>query len=157
MLGRDASWLRLRWRIEGAAKLVVPAFAGKGRADGLWKTTCFEAFLRPSGGDAYVELNLSPSERWAAYDFRSHRDGMIERPFPHEPQCTMRTGEQLAIFDAAVPVAGLPNEKCALGLCAVIEEEGGHISYWALAHPQSGPDFHDPACFTAELAPPAAA
>jgi len=155
VIGLDANWLRLRWRIEGAGKLVVPPFAGKGRADGLWKTTCFEAFLKPSGSDAYVELNLSPSERWAAYDFSGYREGMAERPFPREPECTMRAGEQLAIFDAAIPVGGLPELPCALGLTAVIEEEGGVISYWALAHPDGKPDFHDPACFALTLEPPA--
>lgn len=157
VLGSDANWLRLRWRIEGAEKLVVPPFAGKGRADGLWQTTCFEAFLMPEGGPAYLEINLSPSERWAAYDFASYREGMVERPFPHEPQSAMRAGEQLAIFDSSIPLAGLPKDACALGLCAVIEEEGGRLSYWALAHPEGEPDFHDPSCFTATLASPPSA
>lgn len=156
IIGHDANWLRLRWRIEGAGKLVVPPFAGKGRADGLWQTTCFEAFLRPEGGDAYVELNLSPSERWAAYDFARTREGMAERPFPREPECTMRQGTGMAIFDAAVPVGGLPRLPAALGLAAVIEEEGGVLSYWALAHPAEKPDFHHPACFALALDPPAA-
>lgn len=155
--GIDRTWLRLRWRIEGAGKLVVPPFAGKGRADELWKTTCFEAFLKPVGGEAYVELNLSPSERWAAYDFTSYREGMVERAFPREPACTMRVGSSFAIFDAAVPIDGLPPLPCDLGLCAVIEEEGGVLSYWALAHPEGKPDFHHPACFAARLEPPAAA
>ena len=155
VIGIGDGWLRLRWRIEGCARLVVPPFAGKGRADGLWRTTCFEAFLRPPSGTAYVELNLSPSERWAAYDFTGYREAMAERPFPREPACTMRTGQSLAVFDAAVPLAGLPLPPCALGLSAVIEEEGGHISYWALAHSGEKPDFHDAACFTALLeAPP---
>jgi hypothetical protein len=155
IIGHDANWLRLRWRIEGAGKLVVPAFAGKGRADELWKTTCFEAFLRPAGDEAYVELNLSPSERWAAYDFSGYRENMTERPFPREPECTMRLGTGLAIFDAAVPVRGLPELPCDLGLSAVIEEDGGVISYWALAHPGERPDFHHRACFAARLEPPA--
>ena len=157
-IGLDANWLRLRWRIEGAGRLVVPAFAGKGRADELWRSTCFEAFLRPqsdAGADgAYVELNLSPSQRWAAYDFTSYRSGMAERAFPREPVCTPRIGQDLAIFDAAIPIGGLPELPCAMGLCAVIEEEGGNLSYWALAHGGDTPDFHHPACFAATLAPP---
>jgi len=157
VIGYDANWLRLRWRVEGAGKLVVPPFAGKGRADGLWATTCFEGFLKPDGGEAYVELNLSPSERWAAYDFASYREGMAERPFPREPECTMRVGSSFAIFDGAVPAAGVPLPPSALGLSAVIEEEGGTISYWALAHPDGKLDFHDPACFAARLEPPAGA
>ena len=82
VIGLEADWLRLRWRVEGSGALVVPPFAGKGRADELWRTTCFEAFLRPVGGESYVELNLSPSERWNAYDFDRYREAMSERPFP---------------------------------------------------------------------------
>ncbi|HBR83499.1 MAG TPA: hypothetical protein DD861_04765, partial [Erythrobacter sp.] len=97
----DANWLTLRWRIEAAHDLVLPGFAGKGRADGLWQTTCFELFLRPDGGTAYHEFNLSPSERWNAYRFSAPRDGMSEWPMPRDAVCTMRPGGKFAIFDAA--------------------------------------------------------
>ena len=153
----EADWLRVRWRIDGAQMLVVPRFAGRGRADELWRTTCFELFLKPLGGEAYCELNLSPSERWNAYDFDGHRQGMRERPFPHEPECTLRQGSTFAIFDAALPLAGLPGQDCALGLAAVLEEEGGVKSYWALSHPEGEPDFHAPACFAVALPAPEAA
>ena len=154
IIGADDHWLRARWRIEGTQQLVVPPFAGKGRTDELWQTTCFELFLKPLGGEVYLELNLSPSERWNAYDFDSHRTGMRERPFPHEPECTLRQGSHFAIFDAAIPLAGLPDHDCAMGLCAVLEEKGGIVSYWALAHPAGKPDFHAPACFTLALPAP---
>ena len=154
IIGADANWLRVRWRIEGSQQLVVPAFAGKGRTDQLWRTTCFELYLKPLEGEAYCELNLSPSERWNAYDFDSYRAGMRERPFPREPECTIRQGSSFAIFDAAIPVAGLPSSDCAMGLCAILEEQGGTISYWALAHQEGKPDFHAPACFAAELPAP---
>lgn len=154
IIGRDANWLRVRWRIEGSQRLVVPPFAGKGRADGLWQATCFELFLKPEGGSAYVELNLSPSERWNAYDFAAYRWDMQERPFPREPESTLRLGSSFAIFDAAIPVAGLPDAACEMGFSAVIEEQGGAMSYWALAHPDARPDFHAPACFAAALPAP---
>jgi hypothetical protein len=157
VIGADATWLRVRWRVEGAQRLVVPPFAGKGRSDDLWKTTCFELFLRPGEGAQYIELNLSPSERWAAWDLANPREGREDRPFPREPECTMRQGSSFAIFDAAIPRAGLPNEDCAANFCTVIEEQGGALSYWALAHRGDRPDFHDPACFTATLAAPGAA
>ncbi|MFT4026546.1 MAG: DOMON-like domain-containing protein [Novosphingobium sp.] len=153
----DAQWLRLRWRIEGAGQVVLPPFAGKGRADGLWKTTCFEFFLRQPGSEAYVELNLSPSERWQAYDLAGYRSGMAERPMPHEPACTARVGQSMTIFDAAVPIAGLPPLPWRYGFSAVIEEAGGVISYWAIAHPEGKADFHSPACFAGELAAPSRA
>lgn len=153
----DANWLRLRWRIEGAEQVVLPSFAGKGRADGLWNTTCFEFFLQRPGAEAYLELNLSPSERWAAYDFASYRAGMSEHPLAHEPTCTVRVGQSMTIFDAAVPSAGLPALPWRYGFSAVIEEEGGAISYWAIAHPEGKADFHASACFVGELAAPSAA
>ncbi len=153
VIGWDEAWLRVRWRVEGAQGLVVPAFAGRGRADELWRTTCFELFLRPQGAEAYVEFNLSPSERWAAYDFISYREGMAERPASREPDCTMRQGSSFAIFDAAIPRDVLPGLPAAANFAAVIEEEGGVFSFWALAHPHVKPDFHDPSCFTATLAP----
>jgi hypothetical protein len=48
----------------------------------------------------------------------------------------------------------LPAMPAAANFTAVIEEQGGVKSFWALSHPDAKPDFHDPACFTAELAPP---
>lgn len=154
VIGRDAEWLRVRWRVEGSQALVVPPFAGRGRADELWRTTCFELFLRPGGGDAYAEINLSPSERWAAYDFSAYRGGMAERAASREPDCAIRRGSSFAIFDAALPLDLVPAGHCAANFTAVIEEAGGVLSYWALAHPAAKPDFHDPACFVAELGPP---
>ena len=154
VLSIGEAWVRLRWRVDGVTKLVIPKFGGKGRADGLWNTTCFEAFTKPPGGDAYTEFNFSPSERWAAYEFASRREGMEERPMVREPDCTMRVGLATAIFDAAVPRISFPDPPASVGLCAVIEEEGGVKSYWALRHGGDEPDFHDPACFTANLGPP---
>jgi hypothetical protein len=154
VIGFDDNWLRLRWRLDGAQQLVVPPFAGKGRADGLWQTTCFELFLMPGQGPSYSEFNLSPSERWAAYDFAAYRQGMADRDVEREPQGTMRLGSSFAIFDAAVPVSAIPAGDSRMNLTAVIEEQGGVTSYWALAHPADKPDFHDPACFVATLAAP---
>lgn len=157
IIGRDANWLRLRWNVLGAARLVVPAFAGKGRADGLWKTTCFELFVMQGEGPGYTEFNFSPSERWNVYDFTARRDGMSERPMPREPECTMRKGSDMAIFDVAVPVSGLPEGPWRCSFTAVIEEEGGVKSYWAFSHKGEAPDFHDPACFELAVAAPSMA
>ena len=83
--GDGDGWLHLRWRIEGSAGLVMPPFAGQARADELWRTTCFELFCRRPGEGGYVEINLSPSEQWAAYDFTGDRDGMADRELRRAP------------------------------------------------------------------------
>lgn len=148
------NWLQLRFSLEGTAALVVPPFAGKGRADGLWQTTCFELFVRQPGSDAYAEFNLSPSERWAAYDFSGYRAGMTERAMPRDPDGALRRGRNMAIFDAAIPLAALPPLPWDYALTAVIEETGGRKSYWAVRHPDGPADFHHPACFAGALAAP---
>jgi len=153
ILGFDEHWLTLRWKVDGASRLVLPPLAGKGRADNLWQATCFEAFIQPAGEEGYAEFNLSPSERWAAYDFDRYREGMRDRAVPRQPDCTIRKGTAVAFFDASIPRAGLPQLPWRVGLSAVLEETGGTKSYWALAHSGEKPDFHDPACFVLSLGP----
>ncbi|MFC0203142.1 DOMON-like domain-containing protein [Novosphingobium soli] len=160
ILGFDTKWLQLRWILRGAERVVVPPFAGKGRADGLWQTTCFEMFVQPAGeaeGAGYAEFNFSPSERWNAYAFSAPREDMRERALARDAVCTWRGGSDMAIFDAAVPASGLPLPPWRCGFTAVIEEEGGIRSYWALAHGSPAPDFHDPSCFVQEVAAPSGA
>lgn len=147
------SWLQLRWRIEGSTRLVLPVITHKERADNLWQTTCFELFSKPEGGETYSEWNFSPSRQWAAYDFASRREGMRDREVIQMPDSVMRTGPSFAIFDVSIARSSLPQTVCNIGLSAVIEEEGGVKSYWALKHPASKPDFHHPACFAATLDP----
>jgi hypothetical protein len=150
------NWMKLRWRIEGAQDLAVPRFAGRGRADGLWQATCFELFMKNGDEAGYNEMNFSPSERWAAYAFSGYREGMRDLPLDRKPVCSMRRGGGIAIFDAEVPLTGLPQLPWRAALTAVIEEAGGTKSYWSLAHPPGRPDFHDPACFAATVAAPEA-
>ncbi|MFC3096482.1 DOMON-like domain-containing protein [Alteraurantiacibacter palmitatis] len=146
-------WLQLRWRVEGAARVILPPFAGRERQDGLWQATCFEMFVQPAGGTAYAEYNFSPSEAYAAYDFATWREGMAERPLSHAPVISPRKGIGLFLFDVAIPLADLPALPAALSLTCVIEEEGGAKSYWAMDHGRSPqPDFHQAACFAASLA-----
>ena len=147
-------WLTLRWRVSGVGALAIPPLAGRGRADGLWETTCFELFVQHGEGPAYAEFNLSPSERWAGYDFTGYRAGMRQRKLPRAPVCSWRAGSAFSLFDAAIPLGGLPELPAAFGASAVIEEADGTKSYWALNHTTGKPDFHDPACFTARLPAP---
>ncbi len=151
----NPNWLRIRCRIDGCDKLVLPRIAGKSRADGLWKTTCFELFLQTQRDEAYVEWNFSPSRKWNAYSFTRYREGMNELSIPRAPDSQVHRGSKFTLIDVAIPRAALPTGDCSIGLSAVIEENDGAISYWALAHAsEEKPDFHDPACFAAKLPAP---
>jgi hypothetical protein len=146
--------LRLSYRLKGRiGDLLVPGRAEPERTDALWRRTCFEAFLREDGREAYVELNLSPSRQWAAYRFETHRCGMSQLALP-PPKIEVRQDGGRLTLDADVD--GLPHGAWHLGLSAVIEERDRSISYWALAHPPGRPDFHHRDCFRAELPPPMA-
>ena len=125
------------------------------RREGLWKTTCFEAFLMPGEGPEYVEFNFAPNEDWAAYAFSGRREGGHELAI--EPPTFWHyngRGDVQALVNLHGVGMFAIDEPVKLGLSAVIEDRRGKLSYWALAHNGEAPDFHDPACFTARLAAP---
>lgn len=131
--------------------LVLPPASEPARKDGLWRHTCFEAFLRPLPGEAYCEFNVAPSNEWAAYRFDGYRSGMRDATGIASPRIETQSGG--ARFDLRVSLElDLPgNAPWRLGLAAAIEEVNGRLSYWALAHPPGKPDFHHPDCFALEL------
>src|SRR5216683_2046943 len=43
------------------SRVRVPLSGAGGRADALWKHTCFEAFVAPADACGYHEFNFSPS------------------------------------------------------------------------------------------------
>lgn len=148
----------VRYRVDGIGALVLPAFSGRGRQEELWQTTCFELFAA-GPGTAYREFNFATSGRWAVYDFDARRSGMREFNPTTMPEITAQSGDRLLAVTATISARDLLGGEQAMfdraGLTVVLQEEGGVKSYWALAHGNDRPDFHDPACFTARLAAPA--
>jgi hypothetical protein len=119
------------------------------RADDLWQTTCFEAFLKVEGEDAYREWNFAPSGQWAAYDFTGYRDGRTDAEVK-EPY--IRVEDNLTWWTLGATIGVETERNWLLGLSAILEETDGARSCWALAHAPGKPDFHDPGCFAARLA-----
>jgi hypothetical protein len=132
-------------------RFIIPEPAEPERAEDLWQTTCFEAFLRREGNKSYREWNFAPSGQWAAYEFKGHRKGRSNADISSPPYIRMEDNFTWWALGATFAVdAGQPWQ---LGLTAVLEEKGGTKSYWALAHPPGDkPDFHDAVCFAARLA-----
>src|SRR5687768_3950280 len=82
----SATVLQFRYLVRGNIdELVIPPPAPPLRANNLWRTTCFEAFLTPVERPGYVELYFSPSSQWAAYDFSAYRQGMVQAALPAPP------------------------------------------------------------------------
>jgi hypothetical protein len=151
--GDDRSTLKLQWHVAGAPALLIPPLATGQRADELWRTTCFELFIRESGQESYIEQNFSPSRAWAAYRFNAYRAGMARADVAAPRIRSAVKGDSFLLSVTAD--LGCPAQDCHLGLTAVIEEVDGTKSYWAVAHPSEGPpDFHHPDCFALTLAAP---
>jgi hypothetical protein len=132
-----------------ASRFLIPEATEPARAEHLWQTTCFEAFLRVPGADSYREWNVAPSGQWAAYDFASQREGRTDADVA-APYIRIEDNFTWWAFGATIAVDA--ETHWALGLSAILEEQDGTKSYWALAHPPGDkPDFHDPACFVGHL------
>lgn len=140
------------------AALSIPSKAIPSRADGLWHTTCFELFARLENQQAYLEFNLSPSGKWAAYRFADYRDGMRTIAPGEKPAILYERGEYGHALQADIDLSKLPGDiyeaPLCLGISAVIEDASGAKSFWALRHPEGKPDFHHRDCFSLKLAPP---
>ena len=150
--GHQAGRLELVWRLTGDLDaLVLPeARESRRRCDGLWQTTCLEAFWGFAGQDAYWELNLAPSGDWNLYRLCHYRGPLapVALEVPPAWQIRRTAGElevavELDLGEVAgggeLGAAGLPLE---VSLTAVIEQVGQGVSYWALAHTGAEPDFH---------------
>jgi hypothetical protein len=145
---------QFEFELRGAACVLWPAPVAPERADLLWKTTCFEAFLQPEDQAGYIEFNFSPSGRWAAYGFESFRVGMRHAAMAQAPIITFVSDGDRATLSAAVPVLPVDLDgvtRLKLGLTAVIESVDGALSYHALTHPSPDPNFHNASGFTLDV------
>jgi hypothetical protein len=137
-------------------RIRVPPMGPPARADALWKHTCFEAFIAAgAAGGLYYELNFSPSRQWAIYRFNAYREGMSPTDVTTPPALAVRHfGDHLEI-DATIALADLKDLGTArtlkLAVSAVVEDDSGNLSYWALKHAPAKPDFHHPDGFVLEL------
>lgn len=148
--------LALTYALKGdLSRLRIPPPRPPRRADHLWQHTCFEAFISMKGDSAYHEFNFAPSGEWTAYAFRRYRDGAPLAEEEPAPKIAVRRAEDSLELDAVIGPDRLPTiqplTRLRLALSAVVEEEGGMLSYWALKHPPGEPDFHHPQAFALEI------
>jgi hypothetical protein len=122
--------------------LRIPTVTDAGRADGLWRHTCFEAFLRGDDAPAYREMNFSPSGRWQAYGFTGYRNGGLLESAPAPSLTRNESPDRLTLTCRLSPPLLPQGRKLELALTAVIEAADGTLSYWSLNHAPGAPDFH---------------
>lgn len=140
--------LELSYRLDGdLSRARIPSPLVPKRVDGLWCHTCFEVFVGSADRSDYLEYNLAPSGHWQAYAFNDYRQN--RRLLSAEsPSVKCFGARRRFVLQARIrlPTAAGPGGSC-LGLCAVLEDKNGGLSYWSLRHSLGAPDFHDPATF----------
>ena len=155
-VARKDGLLLLGYRLSGEIPaLRLPEPRPPVRTDGLWRHTCFEAFIGHAGATEYWEYNFSPSGAWAAYHFTAYREGMAPLMKGAPPMLRLRTTEDHVDLDVTVDLSWLIRSASGvglkLGLSAVIEDRAQVLSYWALKHPAEKPDFHHADGFVIDL------
>jgi len=149
---RSGIW-RLDYRFVGdPERIVLSSSAASGFAEGLWRHTCAEAFIAGAGG-AYREFNFSPDGRWAIFDFAGERQRVAALSTPARgPEISWRRAGDALRLTVDLPAEPWPAGRGRrAGFCAVVEEAGGRLSYWALAHAADRPDFHKLHTFVGSL------
>lgn len=147
--------MKITFHLDGDVdKLHIPPSCPPRRGDQLWSHTCFETFVAPAGRSSYYEFNFAPSGEWAAYAFSGYREGgpldLVRGPAIAVRLTTARLElETLVTLDELDGVA--PEAPLRVGVSAVIENQDGTLSYWALRHPPGRPDFHHPDAFALEI------
>ncbi len=144
--------LTLTYSLEGdVSRMRLPSPCPARRADGLWRHTCFEAFVALDAEPAYLELNFSPSGEWASYAFSAYREGMAAAD-TGAPTIAVERGASGVTMNAAICLTELRGGAPArVALAAVVEETSGDLSYWALEHPPGKPDFHHARGFALQI------
>ena len=150
--------LHITYRLNGdVSEIRIPSVRVPRIGTQLWEHTCFEAFIAVQGQSAYHEFNFAPSGEWAVYAFLGYR-----KRGPHvsemvPPRIAAHSTKNRLVLDTLVRLDGLSasyrRASLRLGLSAVIEASDG-LSFWALRHLASKPDFHNADGFTLLLEPP---
>lgn len=148
--GKD---LQLEFRLGDPSKLVLDSLRSHAgteafRADGLWNSTCFEAFWGIPGDLGYWELNLAASQpKWNLYRFSNYR-----QPAPPEESrdfelinweatstslvCLLRGKEKLPALEAS--------------LCVILRTAQA-THFYSSNHAGAEPDYHLRKSFTLHL------
>lgn len=154
-IARRGATLDLRYELRGdvaAVRLPGPA-CRPGRRHGLWEETCFEFFLAPQNSPRYWEFNLSPAGHWNVYSFQEYRLGMQEEPAIASLPAAIRRKPDELVLALKVEVAGIIplGQPLVATIAAVIQGQDFGITYWALTHTGSRPDFHRREAFIIRL------
>lgn len=132
------------FRLHGEISAIkIPTQAVPVREDFLWKTTCFEIFWQPDGDKWYREFNLSPSSKWACYDFDDFRLNSRDGPVEAIAVASAHSSEELIL---RASISSELADPAQVALNAIVEDLKGNIQFWALKFAEGEAEFHSEVC-----------
>jgi hypothetical protein len=142
-LSYDGRCLDLLYRVTPASRLRVPeAVLDPMR---LWAHTCFEVFFAPGDGPAYIEWNVSPTGQTARFEFARYRERT--RVVDDDTAVDIARRRDRLEVRARIELPTGWNRAC-LAPTAVLVDDAGTTTHWAVRHPAAEPDFHHRDGFT---------
>ncbi|MEO0925872.1 MAG: DOMON-like domain-containing protein [Cyanobacteria bacterium J06643_13] len=136
--------LQIEYNLKGQELVIVPQAAPPVRQFDLWEHTCCEFFLGILNSSKYWEFNLSPAGHWNVFRFDNYRQNIAEEmAFERLPFKVSKLGEVLQLrLQLDLDKIMTAEQSLNVGITTVIEDRAGKLSYWALSHPGTEPDFH---------------
>ncbi|MFA6238695.1 MAG: hypothetical protein WC635_15275 [Bacteriovorax sp.] len=148
-LNQNSDSLFISYRIRAGFDLIDcgSGTPKKERITGLWEKTCFELFVKNESGQ-YVEFNFSPNFEWNCFYFNKKGDALSEWSKMRAPATDILFSEDHFLHFSVIKKDLFPDgffdseHSLSVGITAVIKEKTGALSYWALSHADSRPNFH---------------
>ena len=147
-LKQNLSVLTLQYSLIGNhTTLILPSSKkSPSHKEGLYRHTCFEAFVGGGKTDKYTEFNFSPSGDWCAIFFDNYRKPSnqqgVEKPNKLLLSPLTLTENSLNL-KVVIDLSALKTPPLKLGLSTVLEHSDNSLSYWSLSHGNEKADFHN--------------
>lgn len=111
----------------------------------LWEKTCFELFIK-NEKEEYIEFNFSPVFEWNCFYFKKKGDPLTEYGPMQRPAIEVLLSKDHFLIFIEIKKEFFPpaflNGAMSAGISAVIKDKTKSLSYWALTHCDSRPNFH---------------
>ena len=113
----------------------------------LWEKTCFEFFIKNKLGN-YIEFNFSPTFEWNCFYFEKKGDPLKEWEKMNYPIMDVLLSIDHFLLIIEIKKSYFPagffeiDSELECSLTSVIKEKSERLSYWALHHADTRPNFH---------------
>ena len=113
----------------------------------LWEKTCFELFIKNVRNE-YLEFNLSPRFEWNCFYFKNKGDPLHEWSQMQRPETDILLSLEKFFLVCEIKKEYFPENfvteanTMSIGISSVIKMKNGDMTYWALSHEDSKPNFH---------------